>query len=61
MHSLKGNANLFLGVSYEVDVGKEDGKVDHRVEGHQPKYENMTRSHITQVCQRTYKTPTNEC
>ena len=33
---LKGNGNLFLGVSYEMYVGKEDGKVDHRVEGHQP-------------------------
>ena len=43
---LKGNEHLFLGVSYEMYVGKEDGKVDHRVEGHQP--ENMKVLKISQ-------------
>ena len=33
---MKGKKNLFLGLSYEVDVGEEDCKVDHGVEGHQP-------------------------
>ena len=54
------NENLFLGVSYEVNVGKEDGEVDHRVECHQPKNMKMLKDLTTSRCMSMKIDPTKE-
>ena len=59
-HSPLLNENLFLGVSYEVDVGKEDGEVDHRVESHQPENMKRLKDLTTSKCMSMNIDPTKE-